>query len=118
VTPGDIGLSLDDAKTLVGAIQDEFVAAQAAEITDRARICTRSGSRLGNTDWVLRRIHTLFGHVLLPSPRFVSCGCDGSRRRAVSPLKGWLARSTNELGYQAAKWGSTPFCSKTRIGNR
>jgi hypothetical protein len=34
--PGDIGLSLEEAKTLVSAIQDEFVAAQAAEIVEAA----------------------------------------------------------------------------------
>src|ERR1017187_6467350 len=103
---GDIGLSLDDAQTLLGAIQDEFVEAQAAEIVELARTCPRCGGRLGIKDWVLRRVHTLFGRVLLPSPRLLSCGCDGSGRRAVSPLKGWLARCSNELSYQAAKWGS------------
>ena len=106
VVHGDIGLSLDDAQTLLGAIQDEFVEAQAAEIVELARTCPRCGGRLGIKDWVLRRVHTLFGRVLLPSPRLLSCGCDGSSRRAVSPLKGWLARCSNELSYQAAKWGS------------
>lgn len=37
--PGDIGLSLEEAKTLVSSIQDEFVAAQAAEIVEAARRC-------------------------------------------------------------------------------
>ncbi len=106
VAHGDMGLSLDDAQTLLGAIQDEFVEAQAAEIVELARTCPRCGGRLGIKDWVLRRVHTLFGRVLLPSPRLLSCGCDGSGRRAVSPLKGWLARCSNELSYQAAKWGS------------
>ena len=39
---GDIGLSLDDAQTLLGAIQDEFVEAQ-AEIVELARTCPRCG---------------------------------------------------------------------------
>jgi hypothetical protein len=106
VVHGDIGLSLDDAQTLLGAIQGEFVEAQAAEIVELARTCPRCGGRLGIKDWVLRRVHTLFGRVLLPSPRLLSCVCDGSGRRAVSPLKGWLARCSNELSYQAVKWGS------------
>jgi hypothetical protein len=36
----------------------------------------------------------------------VSCTCHTSQRRAISPLKGWLARSTNELRYLAAKLAS------------
>ena len=37
--PGDIGMSLEEAKTLLSALQWEFVAAQAAEITEKARRC-------------------------------------------------------------------------------
>jgi hypothetical protein len=54
----------------------------------------------------LRRIHTTFGRVYLPSPRVQSCTCNSSRRRPISPLKGWLTRSTNELRYLAAKLAS------------
>jgi hypothetical protein len=36
---GDIGLSLDEAKTLVNAVQQEFVSGQAAEIVDNRRRC-------------------------------------------------------------------------------
>ena len=46
---GDIGLSLDEAKTLISAIQDEFVSAQAAEIVDTRRRCgcwTKRGAHL------------------------------------------------------------------------
>jgi hypothetical protein len=42
----------------------------------------------------------------LPSPRLVICACSGARRGAISPLKGWLTRSTNELKYIAAKMAS------------
>src|SRR3984957_6572087 len=37
--PGDIGISLEEAKTLLSALQCEYVAAQAAEITEAAREC-------------------------------------------------------------------------------
>jgi hypothetical protein len=36
----------------------------------------------------------------------MSCSCAGARPRAISPLKGWLARTSQELRYQAAEWGS------------
>jgi len=102
---GDIGLSLEEAKTLISSIQDEFVAAQAAEIVETRRRCG-CGKKLSIKDWKLRRIHTAFGRVYLPSARVMSCTCDGTPRRAISPLKGWLTRSSNELRYLAAKLAS------------
>jgi hypothetical protein len=103
--PGNIGLSLEEAKTLVSSIQDEFVAAQAAEIVEAARRCD-CGRKLSIKDCKLRRIHTAFGRVYVSSPRVINCSCGGSQRRAISPLKGWLARSSNELRYLAAKLAS------------
>src|SRR5271156_1645204 len=65
---GDIGLSLEEAKTLISSIQDEFVSSQAAEIVEARRRCG-CGKKLSIKDWKLRRIHTAFGRVSLPSPR-------------------------------------------------
>lgn len=47
----DIGLSLGQAKSLVSAVQDEFVAAQAAEIVETHRQCHRYPKRLKIKDW-------------------------------------------------------------------
>jgi hypothetical protein len=105
IAEGNIGLTLEEAKTLISAIESEFVSAQAAEIVEARRRCN-CGKTLAIKDWKLRRIHTTFGRVYLPSPRVLSCACNSSRRRAISPLKGWLARSTNELRYLAAKLAS------------
>ena len=104
--PGDIGISLEEAKALLNALQWEYVAAQAAEITEKARRCERCGARLQIKDWSRRRVHTLFGRVFVQAPRLISCCCTGERTRALSPLKGWLARSSQELRYQAARLGS------------
>src|ERR1019366_8260277 len=104
--PGDIGISREEAKTLLSALQWEYVAAQVGEITEKARRCELCGSRLPIKDWSRRRVHTLFGRVLLQAPRLVSCRCTGERARVFSPLKGWLARSSQELRYQAARLGS------------
>src|SRR5258708_12201337 len=104
--PGDIGMSLEEAKTLLSALQWEFVAAQAAEITECARQCERCGARLNIKVWARGSVHTLFGRVLLQSPRVVSCSGEGTASRTISPLKGWLARTSQELRYQAAKRGS------------
>ena len=110
--PGDIGLSLEEAKSLLSSLQWEFVAAQAAEITERARQCSRCGARLNIKDWAQRRVHTLFGSVFLPSPRLISCTCNGESLRFISPLKGWLARTSQELRYHAARLVKYAPCSK------
>jgi hypothetical protein len=106
-SPGDIGISLEEAKTILRSIQWQYVAAQAAEITDKARRREMCGGRLQIKDWSRRRIHTLFGRVHVQAPRLMSCRCTGEQSRAFSPLKGWLARSSQELCYQAARLGST-----------
>src|SRR5216683_759384 len=54
--PGDIGMSLEEAKTLLSALQWEFVAAQAAEITESKRhaLCFASPmkpSRAAASSW-------------------------------------------------------------------
>jgi len=103
---GDIGLSLDEAKTLISAIQAEFVSAQAAEIVEARRHCSDCKEKLHIKDWKRHRVQTAFGKVFLRSPRLVICACSGARRGAISPLKGWLTRSTNELKYIAAKMAS------------
>jgi hypothetical protein len=104
--PGDIGMSLEEAKTLLSALQWEFVAAQAAEITETARQCEQCGARLVIKDWARRSVQTLFGNVLVQAPRLMSCSCSGCPPRAMSPLKGWLSRTSQELRYQAARLGS------------
>ena len=104
---GDIGLSLAEGMHLLESVQNAFVDAQAHGIAARARVCLRCGKQMALKDFERRRVHTLFGLVPVPGIRLISCNCDGSPRRAFSPLKGWLTRSSNELRYQAARLGSS-----------
>src|SRR5882724_11900931 len=99
--PAILASSLEETKTLLNALQWEYVAAQAAEITEKGRRCERCGARLQVKEWARRSVHTLFGRVLVHAPRLTSCCCRGEGTRALSPLKGWLARSSQELRYQA-----------------
>jgi hypothetical protein len=85
--PGDIGISLEEAKTLLNALQWEFVAAQAAEITEKARRCGRCGARLKIKDWSRRSVHTLFGRVLV-----LFCALRGWDHRAEHALMGNIER--------------------------
>jgi hypothetical protein len=103
---GDIGLTLAEAKNMLEYVQQEFVTAQAEELVERARVCPRCGRRLAIKDVERRRVHTLFGRISLSATRLLSCSCGDTRPTAFSPLRGWLTRCTNELQYQAARWGS------------
>jgi hypothetical protein len=76
--PGDIGISLEEAKTLLSALQWQYVAAQAAEIIEKARRCDLCGSRQPIKDWSRRSVHTLFGRVR-PSA--------ATHRQAMSPTE-------------------------------
>jgi hypothetical protein len=51
-------------------------------------------------------VNTALGKVFLSSPRLVTCACSGVKSHAISPLRGWLTRSSNELKYIAAKMAS------------
>ncbi|HEY3654750.1 MAG TPA: hypothetical protein VGL34_07155, partial [Steroidobacteraceae bacterium] len=64
--PGDIGLSLAEAKTLISAIQAEFVSAQAAAIVEARRRCSDCKKKLHIKDSKRHRIQTVFGKVFLP----------------------------------------------------
>lgn len=70
------------------------------------RQCPHCPKRLKIKDWKLRRVNTALGKVFLPALRLVTCSCDGINSSAISPLKGWLARSTNELKYFASRMAS------------
>ena len=87
---GDIGLTLAEGRQLLESIQFVFVGAEAEEIVDKARV-VRCGGRLAMKDVERRRVHTLFGRIALLAPRWISCGCEGSRRAAFSPLRGGFA---------------------------
>ena len=82
---GDIGLSLDEPKTLISAIQAEFVSAQAAEIVEARRHCSDCKEKLHIKDWKRHRVQTAFGKVFLPSPRLVICACSGARLLGNEP---------------------------------
>jgi hypothetical protein len=81
--PGDIGISLEEAKALLNALQWEYVAAQAAEITEKALRCERCGARLRIKDWSRRRVHTLFGRVFVQAPCLISCCCRGHLKKGI-----------------------------------
>jgi hypothetical protein len=98
-------LSLEEAKTLIGAIEGEFVSAQAAENVEARRRCS-CGKQLAIKDWKLRRIHTTFGRVYLPSPRVMG------RRISRSAVR----RSRQSVNWTAARQGTPHVLELLQVG--
>ena len=102
-----IGLSLEDAKAMAGAVQRAMVEAQAREVIDRGSICPACQRRLR-----LNRKHrigyrTPFGRLDLDSPRLYRCRCQTHTRQSISPLAIWLGGHIRpELQYLEAQFAA------------
>jgi hypothetical protein len=104
---GSLGLSIAEAKSLLGNIQTAMVTAQTANWLEQHRRCAKCDAELrynGHHAIVLR---TVFGKMNIKSRRLYRCPCDGATRASFSPLAELLAeRSTPELEYLETKWAS------------
>ena len=90
----NLGMTLSDAKHLLGQVQQQVVAAQANSHALFRPACRSCGRTHHVKDWQAHRIATLFGEVRLKLPRFRCAGC-GCGETGVS----WPShcRSTPEL---------------------
>src|SRR5262249_49566644 len=82
----DLGLRLEEAKTLLSGIQQTMVEQQASTFLAKQSPCLECGQarrRNGSHQLVMR---TLFGKIKLPSPRFYQCRCTARGRQSFSPL--------------------------------
>ena len=102
-----IGLSLDEAKELLGRLQERIVAAQAAAFVEDSRCCLRCSSRLwskGRTSFLFR---TPFGDVPVESPRLKRCKCGAAGSATYSPLSElFSSHVAPEMLYLETKWAS------------
>jgi hypothetical protein len=102
-----IGLSLDEAKTLLEQVQQRLVATQVATYMSRHRCCVACGGTLRSKGSGRIRFRTAFGIVPLPSPRFHCCGCQPMDAKTFSPLTALFTEHTApELLYLETKWAS------------
>jgi hypothetical protein len=102
-----IGLSLEEAKAMTGAIQRTMVETQAREFVVQRSTCSQCQSRLRRNG--THRIHyrTAFGRLELDSPRFYRCRCQTPSRTSFSPLAAWLTDHTSpELQYLEAQFAA------------
>jgi hypothetical protein len=102
-----IGLSLEEAKAMTGAIQRKMVEVQAREAIDRGSVCPICEQRLRRNGKHRVAYRTPFGRLDLDSPRFYRCRCQTNGSASFSPLAVWLGTHTSpELQYLEAQFAA------------
>ncbi|HTF72248.1 MAG TPA: ISKra4 family transposase [Edaphobacter sp.] len=105
--PEEVGLTLAEAKQMLGCIQRTMVQEQVAEYTAEQSRCRDCGRRLAHKGQHEIIFRTLFGELRLPSPRLYSCSCRQAARASFSPLAQQLPeRTAPELVYLETKFAA------------
>lgn len=108
----DIGLSLQESKDILQALQEKIVHAQVDAFVEAKRACEHCGKncrKKGSYPIVFR---TLFNDLPLDSPRFYTCTCQSQQtRKTFSPLSELMSEHTApERLYLETKWATViPF---------
>src|SRR3954464_10024031 len=101
----EIGLSLEQAKTMLASAQTRLVAAQAASFLARHRCCERCGRHLQSKGRCRLLFRTAFGTIPLVSPRVHRCACQPAGSKTFSPLTALFTEHTApELLYLETRW--------------
>ncbi len=120
-TLAEVGLLLDETKTLLARLQASMLCGQVAAYAAHHRACPACGVLQPLKDRRTRRLQTLFGTVEVEAPRFKLCRCRPSATqelaRTVSPVCALLTgRCTPELERVQAELGArTSFRDGARI---
>src|SRR6202044_1432820 len=105
--PQIIGLTLEEGKQLLAALQVHLVQAQAKDHSHHRRRCQRCGAQRPLKDQRSRRLVSLFGTVEVRAPRFTPCRCAVTCRRTLNPVAEIMPdRCTPEYERTVAKMGS------------
>lgn len=102
-----VGLTLEESKQPLAALQRTIVAWQVVGYLDDQRPCPYCGRRRQLKEAGNAPFRTLFGLVSLPNPRWQQCACQPQQEQTVRPLATLLPeRSSPELRYLETKWAA------------
>ena len=105
--PRLIGLTLEEGKHLLAALQVHLVQAQVEDHCRHRRRCQRYGAQRPLKDQRSRRLVSLFGTVEVRAPRFTPCRYAVTCRRTLNPVAEIMPdRCTPEYERTVAKMGS------------
>ncbi|MET4691169.1 hypothetical protein AB7M37_004808 [Sinorhizobium fredii] len=105
---GDFGLSIEDGKKIMEALQNAVVNHEAETYSLYRRVCPDCHTFRAVKDYTTRRIRTVFGIVRVRNPRWMVCSdCYPGMVGAFAPLKEICPdRATSELMELTARLGS------------
>jgi hypothetical protein len=107
IAPEEIGLSLEEGKTVLHQVQARIIQTQADVLGAAHWRCKLCGRRQRIKDRRTRCVRTVFGAAQVSCRRFFRCTCRGGKRTTLWPLNGRrLPCTTPELQYLYASWGS------------
>jgi len=103
----DIGLSIEEGKALLKALQHKIVEAQTEAFCAPKSVCQGCQRRLRCKGAHAIRYRTVFGDITARSPRYYRCRCKGLRPKTFSPLTDLLPDHTApELLWLETRWAS------------
>jgi hypothetical protein len=107
IEPEELGLTLQDGKTVLKQVQAKMVKTQISILDTAFKLCRHCGREQRVKDLRSRQLRTVFGIIGVRCRRHSLCTCSGGRPSAIWPLGIMgLKRNTPELTYLLAKWGS------------
>ena len=108
VSAGNLGLSLDDGKTILASLQQHLVVRQCALYVLVRRHCQGCGGTRPIKDYATRTIQTVYGAVTVESPRLYPCRrCMPGVDFTITPISELCPdRATAELMTLTAKLGA------------
>ena len=104
-----LGLTLDESKVILKEIQQAIVKRQTQAYLETRACCEECGTRLKKKGYHQNTFRTLFGNVMLRSPRLHRCSThpDTEQKTTFSPLAELLSeRTAPELLFMETKWAS------------
>ncbi|TIY11241.1 MAG: hypothetical protein E5V16_06710 [Mesorhizobium sp.] len=115
---GDLGLSIEDSKTIMAALQSAVVNHEAETYSLFRRVCPDCHRLRPVKDYTTRRIRTVFGIVEVRNPGWMLCrDCYPGMVDAFAPLREICPdRATSELMELTARLGSMmPYRQAARV---
>lgn len=115
---GDLGLSIEDSKTIMAALQSAVVNHEAETYSLFRRVCPGCHRLRPVKDYTTRRIRTVFGIVEVRNPRWMLCrDCYPGMVDAFAPLREICPdRAKSELMELTARLGSMmPYRQAARV---
>src|SRR6202021_2331257 len=104
ISPGNVGLTIEEGKAILESLQNEVVTAQVQQHGVNIRSCPRCGSAFRTKGYYRSTLRSVYGKVGMRIRRLGGCSCSGSQGRVsprFSPKKSPLRRN---CGISQPRW--------------